>query len=316
MGVVLLLAAAPIAHLAERRERASRLAAGVLAVLMLVEPARASWRYVAPLARPSAEDKAVDWLEANASPDARILETRLEANPGARPGCALGVDRARFVFLERTRLADRADLPLLVPEMDYVVTTEGRGQAWAPMLEPLFRPRGPGCGVGLLIQRPLESARPRYVALDLSQATLAASENTAALPALFDGRRDTLWSAAGRSTTSGWLEIALPRAVRLGDLVLEYPEGSEGKGSSMRVLAAENGRDFRPVRRVVEVTPSLARQLESRRLGASRPLEKRFVLRDRFSIRTLRIEWSSSGPEPLSLCELGLGTLEGPDGPE
>jgi hypothetical protein len=40
------------------------------------------------------------------------------------------------VFLERTRLAQRADLPLVVPEMDYVITGQGVGKA------------GPGCWSG------------------------------------------------------------------------------------------------------------------------------------------------------------------------
>jgi outer membrane protein assembly factor BamB len=222
------------------------------------------------------------------------------------------VDRTRFVFVDRTRPADRADLPLLVPEMDFVVTKERAGPTWASVIEPVFKPRGPGCGAALLIQRPLESARPRYEALDLSRATLTASDNAAALGALVDGRPDTRW-APGEPTPSAWVDITLPRGLHAGSLVVAYAERSDRL--SLRVLGAESGRDFMPVRRMVEATPGFQRSLEPQRPGGPCSFERRYVLRDRRPLRALRLEWKASRPEPLSLCELGLSTLVGPDSP-
>lgn len=284
-GVVVLLAATPVALLVKRRGAVAHGAAAALGLFMLWEPARASWRYARDRAAPSVEDQAVDWLNANAPAGARILETRMDANLGARPGCALGVDVARFRFLERTRPQERASLSLVVPEMDYVITGEGRGQAWAPMLEPLFRPAGPSCGVGLQIQRVADSARPRYVEIDLSKATLT---------------RET-----------GWLRIDLPSEIWIGYVALGFGERLPGDGSDLRLSIGGPERQLGPARRQVEVTPGLRRQLEARKRGARHSLERRFILRDPVPVRAVRVEWSLTGQE-WSLTEVALGALSAP----
>jgi hypothetical protein len=308
IGVVLLLAAAPVGVLLARRDVASRIGAVALAVLMLVEPMRASWRYVERVAKPSAEDEALDWVDAIAAPGSRILETRLAANPGATPGCALGIDRSRFVFIERTRPEDQPDLRLLVPEMDYVITGGGRRRDPADLVEPVFVPKGPGCGEALRIERPLAAAKPRYVPVDLARASVSASESAAHLPALVDDRGDTVWSTSGTAPPPEWIEIQLADGVQLGYLALESPEKTLA-GGKLSVMVAERGRDFRPVRRIAELASSASRQLKRPNIAPPRPFERRFILRDRSLIHAVRIERRAARGESWGLDGLRLAAL-------
>ena len=307
IAVVVLLAAAPVGLLWSRPDVRSRILGGALGGLMLIQPACASWRYVTRISKPSAEDRILDWFDAVAAPGSRILETRLAANPGSRPGCALGIDRSRFLFIERTLPQDQPDLRLLVPEMDYVITGDDRRGDWADLVQPVFEPRGPGC-VPVRVEKPLGALKLRYRPVDLTQAPLASSDDLAHLPALVDGRSQTVWSTGGNLAAPEWIEIRLANRIRVGSLTLESPEWGVS-GGLLRVLV-DGAKGFRPVRRIVEVVSSPTRQLKRADVAPPRPYERRFVLRDESLIRALRIEQVAPRPGSWTLSEVRLTAID------
>jgi hypothetical protein len=97
-------------------EGRSRAAAWTLAAIAGVWPAVASIRYVASVCRPVGYDRALDWIEANVRPGARVFlaEDRLGLDAGryqvARPSGSADTDRARV--LEADLVATRPDDPL------------------------------------------------------------------------------------------------------------------------------------------------------------------------------------------------------------
>jgi hypothetical protein len=112
LPVVLVFAAFAVRAIEGR----SRAAAWTLVALAGLWPAVASVRYVATVCRPAGYDRALDWIEANVRPGARVFlaEDRLGLDAGryqvARPSGSAATDRARA--LEADLVAARPDDPL------------------------------------------------------------------------------------------------------------------------------------------------------------------------------------------------------------
>jgi hypothetical protein len=221
-GVVYLVACVPLARLASR---APRLAVVAFAFAVAF-PLNASLRSSLYFAQPSAEDRALDWINEHVPAGARILETRGAAERGATAGAVIGLDRQRYerLFFPRGYGVDR--LALLVPHFDYVITGRGRGGRWGASLETVFIGRRPHGQIALLIKAPRPEARPQYRLLDHRHMSVRVSTGNAGVSALLDGDPDTTWSSGRGLTTVDWLEITFDQAVPVGRVELWLGPGS------------------------------------------------------------------------------------------
>ena len=221
-GVVYLVACVPLARLAARWPRVA-----VAALLIaLAFPLTTSLRFSRYMAQPSAEDRALDWIEMHAPAGTRILETRGAAQRGATAGAVIGLDRHRYerLFFPRTYGADQ--LALLAPNFDYVITGRGRGGRWSALLETVFIGRKPGGQIALQIKVPRPEARPHYRPLDPRHCSVRSSTGSAGIAALLDGDPGTCWSSGRGLTTADWLEITLDQAMPVGRVELWLGPGS------------------------------------------------------------------------------------------
>jgi hypothetical protein len=311
MGVVYLLAARPIAALGSRwlpLAAALALAAGAL-------PLRGSLRYANLAARPGTMDRALDWLEARVPDGALILETRPEgADPGRFAGTMLGADPARHELVAWTTEQDPRGLALLVREADLVVTG-ARRSGWARELRTVYEGhhlRAPGrWGVlgepeqgPVIVRFRVSDRRPRYAALDLRRARLAASGRESQLPNLFDGDPGSAWSSEGTMSGGEWLEVSLPEPARVGSVELTLREPPSEHGPSLEVQLRGPGGELWPIWSV-DARPPLPEQVRARARGSSRPLGQRLVFEAR-EASGVRILQRGVRPEPWSVSELRL----------
>jgi hypothetical protein len=221
-GVVYLVACVPLARLAKRAPRSALVAFAIAAAFPLATSVRFS-RYVA---QPSAEDRALDWIEAHVPAGARLLETRGAAQRGATAGAVLGLDRRRYERLFWPRGYGVAKLALLVPHFDYVITGRGRGGVWGAPLVTVFEGRQPGGMVTLQIRVPRPETRPRYEAVAPRRLTLRASTGDHGLAALLDGDPATVWSSGRPLAAADWIEVTFDRPVSVGRVQAWLAPGS------------------------------------------------------------------------------------------
>lgn len=139
MGVLYVMAGSPVEAVARR----SRLAAGAFLGLASIFPLQESARYVETLSKPSAQDKALDWIEAHVPAGARVLETRPEAHWGRRAGAAVGVDPKRYEFLTYTTDEDRRALCLLAYDVDLLITAPGPSFPFRESLQTVYQAFSP-----------------------------------------------------------------------------------------------------------------------------------------------------------------------------
>jgi hypothetical protein len=299
MGIVYLMAGASVGRLAG----VSRVSAAAVAVASAGLALPASLGYVQLMRLPSAEDKALEWIEAHLPPGARILETRPDARPGGRPGSTIGIDPTRYEVLYLGTDEDKAGLRLLAPHMDLVLTGPGLGGRWGQALEPVYRAFGPEGAFVLQLKMPRMEARPRYVPLDPMSFNVSASHNPAALPALHDCDFTTAWTS-GRPLLGGeWLEVQLDRPQRVGRVELHFVRPPEHYGPEVEVLVQdEGGRWVAP--RVVRARPPIE---ELAALG--KPLSEVLLIEPRLT-RAVRLIQSGRRPEPWTIAELRIDVRE------
>jgi hypothetical protein len=299
MGVVYLLAAAPVEWLATR----SRALAALLALAAASMPLRTSASYVSIAAAPSAEDRALDWINANVRPGSRILETRPGSSVGGSPGMALGIDRTRFEFLELTSDENRAALRWLAPEMDLVIAGPGKGGPWRSGLRTVYQAAGPLGAVRIQLQVPATPSS--YSALDLAKASLRASEADADARALVDGDPTTAWTTRTAMAGGEWLEVALEKPAPLGRVELLLGNVPRDYGPDLQLLLSEDGKQF-------EAVPAVAtRDRPSRQNPAWRPVSQVLAFEPR-AARAIRILQTGVRPEPWSVSELRLAAPGSP----
>ncbi|MBI3932461.1 MAG: glycosyltransferase family 39 protein [Acidobacteria bacterium] len=158
-GVVALLAGAAVDALARRRVALVAVAAAVTAFF----PLAASVSYVRELARPGTRDLALDWVEANVQPGARILS--------AVPG--LGFDKTRYEVLEVPRKRKAARIQAL--HSDVVVTAGAEARTVLRDVAPAFvaRPRSPFAGPPIQVRLVPLARRALYRPVPLLGAACA-----------------------------------------------------------------------------------------------------------------------------------------------
>ena len=310
MGVVWLLAAAPVEALATRR----RLPALALAALCLAFPLRGSLRYASLTARPSPSDQALDWIEARLAAGARIVETRADAvSSGRGGGLKLGIDPRRYDVLYRAAEDNPAELALLVPYADLVILDAGAEAPWAAPLQdlqvfrypklpdpwlPLAAPRaGP---VALRLAAP--TSRPGTEAIRVAPTQLAASDRPGLLPALLDDDPATAWSTGTAARGGEWLEVRFDAPVPLAAVELGFESIGPGRTPRLRLLAPSGG-GWREVA-FAEGRPPLADQA---RLGVAQP--RQFLILDGAPLTALRILEIEPLTSPWTLTDLRLSRL-------
>jgi len=294
-GVFYVLAAAAVESIARR----SAWGAAALAIAAAVSPLRASADYVVKAARPSGEDRALDWIAAHMAAGSRILETRPDAVPGARPGAQMGVDPNLYEFMTYSPSEFRPGLRLVAPEFDLVITGPGAGRGWSSGLETVYEARGPGGGLVLQLKVP---RRVPHVPVALSQALLSASCNRQGLAAAYDNDPRTSWSTATPLRGDEWIQIDLQKPLSLARVEVFLGEAPRGPEPDLRVLVKPPGDEWRPIR-AFSGRPPVTEQR-----AAIRPLSQ-VLLFDSQPVDALRIVQVGRRDYPWVVSELRVDAL-------
>lgn len=298
LGVLALLAGFGLSRLTRGRPALAL----PLAAAALAQPLWVSAEYSLRMARPTAQDDALDWIEANLPAGSLVLETRVRATPGGgRPGASLGLDPARHEVRFAGPDTPPRDLAFLARHADLVVTGPGGGgRNWQAPLRTLHEARGP-LGEAVLRLRAVDPAeRPRYDTVPLASASLSASANAEALPLLGDGSPATSWTA-GAAGGEQWLAARFGRLVTLGRLELVLPGPPLDVDPVLRVFLEDEAGTRRGVE-TVSLRPETRQQL-----SAGRPRSLVLLFRPT-SGRALRLERADRGRGPWSVAELVLGS--------
>jgi Dolichyl-phosphate-mannose-protein mannosyltransferase len=282
LGLLAILAGRGLAGLALR----SRALGALLLAAAVAWPLWHSAGYVANVMRPGTRDLALDWIEAHAPDGARVLNGVDD----------LGLGQGRLEVLR----------PTGAEALDRLLARGSDLSVWAgatPALsgyECLFRalPLGPESGPGIGIYRPPELRAPP-ARLQLTWARLSASSASEAVPALADGRLDTLWSTDGPQRPGDWVQLDLPRPVRLTRVDLLLGRKPLRYGRNLHLLVTADGVAWERVR-VASGRPPIEEQ-RLRGEGASQVLwiEAR-------EVRGVRVLQAGSADRPWAVAELRL----------
>jgi hypothetical protein len=232
-----------------RRSRAGGLA---LAMLTLGVALASTLPDVAAFRRPTTSDRTLDWIEAHASPGARILTRKLR----------LGLDRQRFEILTFRwwtpgvqRIAARADI--VVMERRFEKRVGGIDCAEHFVADRRSRVEGPVIAVCV------PERTERTVVIEGSRLRLRASENLEMLPLLADGDPETGWETAAAQRPGAWIEARLPSPRILDQIELGLGAHPRRYGRRLRVSVTTDGLAWKKVA-VVNGRPPFRLQLGER----------------------------------------------------
>jgi hypothetical protein len=289
MGVVSLMAGLAVEALWMR----SRALAVAVALGATALPLGVSVPWVQRAARPSAQDHALDWIEATVPAGARILETRHDARVGGRGGATLGVDRTRFEFVEHFADDDREGLAVLARHVDYVITGPGAGGRWGKDLRTVFEGRGPQGALILQVKTP--PAPPAYTDIDLAAARVTTPYGPAGTAV--DGDPGTVWRTPGPAQETDWIEIELPHAAHVCVVDVAVPRALRLE-PELGLETLDDGT-WRAVRAVAARPPLLVQAAHGH------PLGQRLVTEPR-AVRALRVHQLGRRAEPWAVSEIRL----------
>jgi Dolichyl-phosphate-mannose-protein mannosyltransferase/F5/8 type C domain len=293
MGVAYLLAAVPL-----QRAFNWNAVVGVVLTILAVSPAlQAASERVLAFARPSAEDKALDWINVHTPAGAHILETRPGTNIAGLPGAMIGLDPTIYAVVYLRPNEDRAGLALLAPRMDLVIAAPGPSPAWAAGLETAAEIRGPLGNSAIKLMVPAVPPAIAEIRVDLSQARLTASDNSNELPALRDGLSATSWSTSQPMHGREWLQVEFDALVRVSQVEVFLKQRPARHLPELQIETSEDGRDYHVVR-TVEARPILADQI-----ATGRAISQRLVFASDL-VRGVRILQLGTRPDPWSVSEL------------
>jgi len=181
----------------------------VVILVALAFPFWSSLAYVRDVSRPSTRDRALDWIETNLQPGARVVSALMD----------LGGPQNRFELLslaapDRFALQSRnADAVLLRPgdEESYSID-------WPPTLA--IEPESEFSGPPFRLYVVPESARPEYEPVPLDVSWLAASESPERLANLIDDRLGTFWGTGGPQRPGNWIQILFPEPISVARVEL------------------------------------------------------------------------------------------------
>ncbi len=297
LGVVALFAGEALRRIAGASPRLAM----TLTLAAAVVPLRDSVQFVYWRTQPSAVAKAVEWIESNAAPGTRILDSRPWAHRHERNRSVLGVDPRRYELLQLRANDPRwRSLRLLATHADLVVTGPGPGNAWQAPLETLFEASGPRGGSVFRIRAPRPELRPRYVPLDLSRVQLDSSDNPEQLSLLYDGDSSTAWRTQGPLLGTEWIEMRFEQPLVIGRLEFHLGNQPAAYGPDPQLLGSADGSSFEPAE-AVQGRPPVAEQIEH-----DRPLSQVLLVRPR-PVRALRVVQTGRRAEPWAISELSVG---------
>jgi hypothetical protein len=224
---------------AEAARRLGRRWALAIALAAAVAPLGSSFDYVIGLRQPSTRDLVLDRIDATVSPGATVVTTLTD----------LGLSRDRYRVLPTVGLGDRR-ARLLAEHADVVVAQPVADERLLPGLRvrEVVEPPNRHAGPTLVLAGPLHPAR--YEPVDLRDAVVTASEAPERVAALTDGDPGTWWATAGPQG-GNWLDVSLPRPVRIGRVELRVPGRGRLYGRNIHVLV---GRADGPMDRVAVVS--------------------------------------------------------------
>ncbi len=282
---------------------ASRAGALILAAVTLALPLRASTDAVLVQARPSAPDRAKEWIERHMKEGSVILESRRDAAVGARAGASIGVDRSRFEFLTPESPV-RSELRLLMPHADLVIVDADRSAAGSLFAGSTVAYEAPGARGLPVLSLLVPAHRVHPVLAQPSGVSASTEERTAAL---LDQRFATGWSPPGPMTGTEWMEFRFERARRLCRAEIDMPWPARDHEPEIMVrLAGPGGTGFHPVR------SASARPSREDQVTFGRPRGQALVFEPEWA-DSLRIEQRGARTDAWAVSDVRL--FECPDDP-
>lgn len=225
LGVTALLSGPAVEALGAWR-RSLLWALGILAVGV---PLLNSIEYVRAIAKPNTKDVAAEWIESHAA-EGRVVTT---AN------AAIGLDPHRFETLVIGMPSPRTRLQAL--QADLVVTGPTNDRAGIVGLRKLFvaEPETRYSGERIRVFAVPAEQRPRYRAVDLSEARLTSSDSPEHLPRIHDGDAGTAWETTEAQAPGEWVQIDLPRPRLLGRIEIVPPADTDEAADEIQLFASE-----------------------------------------------------------------------------
>jgi hypothetical protein len=243
LGVIVLLAAKGIDTLGKTGARVT-----LLALATAVFPFVESVVYLRSVGRPSGWDRALDWINANVPPDARIVNSYP----------SFGLDHTRFEVVP-TRRVPKLDRFLALHADVYVAHPDAGNESAAGFRE-MFRADPNRYDPPLAVYIVPASVRPVYRPVDLGRARLSASENTAGASSVLGDSRRRSWFTAGRQRPEQWFEVELAAPVMLAKVEVGLGGHPARYPRRLKLLGTLDGRSWRRVR-ALSVTPSFEEQM-------------------------------------------------------
>jgi hypothetical protein len=105
-------------------------------------------------------------------------------------------------------------------------------------------PVNPWNGPRLTVWRVPAAVRPARRRLRLEPGWLSASNNSADLPLLVDGRDDTWWRTENVQRPGDWLQVTLREPQRLDRIELDVDGNGRMGARELRLLVSGDGREF------------------------------------------------------------------------
>ncbi|MGH9459723.1 MAG: glycosyltransferase family 39 protein [Vicinamibacteria bacterium] len=174
-----------------------------LVLVALAFPFYASTSYVRAVSRPSTRDRALDWIETNLRPGARVVSSLTDLGSVGSTFELMSLASSSDLFGLQVRNADAA---LLRP------ADEAQYDLDLP-LTMAFEPESEFSGPPLNLYVVPDNLRPRYEPIPLEASWLTASESSERLPNLIDGRLTTYWGTGGAQRPGNWIQIQLSEPI-------------------------------------------------------------------------------------------------------
>ena len=292
LGVAFVLAALGAEWLAGRRPWAFSLLAGLAAAVPLL----GSLTYLRGVASPSTRDRALDAVAASA-PRGSLVISSVER---------LGLDPSRLEVLELDGLGAGQRAQIL--EADFVVSADRDDPAVLAGLEKVMEaePVNPWNGPRLTVWRVPPSARPARRALRLEPGWLSASESTAEVPQVVDGRDDTWWRTEGVQRPGDWLQLTLPVPAWIDRIELDVDGIGRLGARELKLLASADGLVF------VEAATRPGRpRLDDQRVEGKTHSQV-LLLTPPVAARVVRLVLSRPGAHRWGVAELRVDERPGP----
>ena len=206
-----------------------RLLLWAVAALVVVVPLMSSIEYVRAISKPITKDVAADWIESHTA-EGRVVTT---AN------AAVGLDPHRFETLVIGMPSPRTRFQAL--QADLVVTGPTNDRAGIVGLRKLFvaEPQTRYSGERIRVFAVPAELRPRFRAVDLSEARLTSSETPEHLPRIHDGDASTVWETTEAQAPGEWVQIDLPHPRLLGRIEIVPPADADEMADEIQLFASE-----------------------------------------------------------------------------